>query len=143
MATQPNSMLENYRSETDGKKFFSRSPWRSGSFLLGTVLCLGSLLFDTIIIFMFWQKLSQRTASTLFFIGSMVFGIWLRHFRGLDELGEIYVSSYIGDRKPEAHVDIMLGRTASLSLQTLVVLGGTCMVVLTYFFMQLSHGLLR
>jgi hypothetical protein len=139
METQPHAILEDYREEIDGGRFFLRSPFRSVSFLLASSLCLACVLFDTYSLHRDWSRLSTGAAYALYFAGYSVVIIWGRVYRGLSKLGELYAAAHTPEGKPDTRVDVMMGIAASTSIQTLFFSTGTIFFMVFFAFHLLSR----
>jgi hypothetical protein len=143
MDTRVNQVSEEYRGDIEGRIFFSRSPFQSGYFLVASAVCFGCVILDVFILYRNWLYLSMGTAACLTLVGIGVASAWLRMYQRLGQIGELYISFYTVNGKPETHVDIMLGLAASMALDSIFFSVSTIVLLLGILQICLSHRPLR
>jgi hypothetical protein len=112
-------LLKRGRGSIDGRKFFSRSPFRSGHFLAATAVCLAAVALDLCVLVEYWQQLPSLTACMLFLVGSGVVGTWWRALGYLDRAQELYMVVSLKGAEPDSRLDIALGVIAEATIDML------------------------
>jgi hypothetical protein len=117
------------RGPIDGQKFFSRSPFRSGYFLIASLFCFISLLLDAEILFRYWQKLSTFGAGLFWFIGVGLALSWWRAFSYVERVRDLYRELLIKEAEPGSPLDITLGVAAG-AINIILFLGSSVTALL-------------
>jgi hypothetical protein len=124
------------RGPIDGRKFFSRSPFCSVSFVLASAACLTGVLSDVFILYQYWRKLSTFAAAVVFLVGWGLVNTWWRALRYIGRARNLYLEGSIGDVERGSPLDIALGIAAGAitdilafgSMSTMLLLGYPSMV---------------
>jgi len=106
------------RLMVDGRKFFSRSPFRSWPFLVMTtsgVVCLGLVA----LIFLRRRHQEIPVIGALLIVAYYVAGTWWTIWRRLDHLRELYEQAAQTEKAQESTLDTALGIGASIAIEGL------------------------
>jgi hypothetical protein len=100
------------------RDFFSRSPFRSGFFLILLGLCVAVVLLGLYVLLYYWGSLSPVMAAVFFLYCLQGAVVPMRQLlRAHSRIHEMYLSGRIGDVSPESPLSVAL-ETASAALQT-------------------------
>ncbi len=137
--TPSRELLETRRGPIDGRKFFSRSPFRSGHFLAATAVCLVDLLYAVIMLYQYWPRLSTFAAAVIWTITLGLARTWWRAFQYINRVRDLYSESSLTEMEPGSPFDIALGIAAGAINDILIYGSSTTMLLLAYTRTLLSH----
>src|SRR5208282_3940837 len=120
------------RGAFDGQKFFSRSPFRSGYFLVVTSLCMAGAVYGVSILYRYRHQMpSQGTTSLLVFVCGFVYP-WWRAVRYHERLHQVYVEGSLVELEPGSAMDVALGVAAGAINDSLFFCFTTMLALLAY-----------
>ncbi len=133
LASTPSpELLEAKRGPIDGQRFFSRSPFRSGSFILATSGCLISVLCAVYILYKYWPRLSMFAAAVIWTVGLGLVRTWWRAFQYIGRVRDLYSEGSVGEVEPGSPLDTALGVAAGAINEILLFSFGITMLLLGY-----------
>ena len=116
----------------DERKLSSRSPFRSGYFLVVTSLCLGGALYGFSILYRFWPRLSsQGTAGLLIFVCGFVYP-WWKTLRYHDRMRELYLEGSVTEVEQGSPLGVALESAAGAIHDSLFYCFVTMLALLAY-----------
>jgi hypothetical protein len=139
----PQQHLSEHTGEINGFKFFSRSPFRSLAFLLGTLLCLVGIVLSFRIAYHNWNKsnLSFLVLLWMVAVGGMVTA-WYRIFEYIGDVQELLSANQISDLAPDSALHKLLDSSTALIYSLMLsCFGAICilLVALGYFADRATH----
>lgn len=107
--------LELQRGPIDGRKFFSRSPFRSGYFLIATAVSWGCVVLVLRILLRHWPHLPSGGVVILSLIVMGIAQAWVRGYRYIDRLRQLYSGAVLTHVEAGSPLDIALGVAAGVT----------------------------
>ena len=101
----------------DGRLFFARPWFRSGTLVALTLLCCGCIVCELFLAFSYWGQLS-RWITFMFFISLGVMGTWWQALRHHQRIRELYLSRSASEN-PES--ESLQGRVLSVGAEAISV----------------------
>ena len=127
------------RGPIDRHKFFSRSPFRSLSFLVVTTLCFSGVVLGLWIIYLGWRHWSVYFPSGLIvFICGFVYP-WWRALLYHEKMEQLYSDGSISDVTPGSALDVALSVAAGGINDLLFYCFTTMGALLAYIGYLLKH----
>lgn len=79
--------------------FFSKSILRSGYFIAGSVICVGALAYDVVILYRHWDTLSTGDAPIQLLVAGMLIGFLWVSLAGHGRVRKMYRDGSVSDVK--------------------------------------------
>ena len=136
------SLLRYRRGTVDGHKFFSRTPFRSGYFVIVTAICLACIILAAFITYRNWDRLTGVQILIIFQVAwGGIAGTWWGALQSIDRVRQLYAEGSITEVEPGSPLDVALAVAAGAITHILFCFSITVAIVLYYIGYLLAHCL--
>ena len=131
-ASNPN-LLRYRRGPFNGHHFFSRSPFRSGYFLVMTAFCLVAVIATLYVMYRAWSRLQFNEFTALIWVAwAGIITSWVKALQTIDRVRQLYVEGSVTEVEPGSPLDVAMGAAAEAINNNLFFYAGS--VVFLLFF---------
>lgn len=124
----------------DGRTFLITSPFRSGWFVISTVLGLIAVVLDMLIVYRYWHVLSANIIAALAVtIGVELIYQWWRALRYYSKIRSLYLKKAVHEAKEGTDLDLALRIAAGGLANILFYCNGIALVLLALLGVCLRH----
>jgi hypothetical protein len=124
----------------DGKKFFSKSPFRSGYFIIATLVCAACMVLFAYTIYNYWSRLWQFEVLILFQVAwGGVAATWWRVFRYISRVRELFDGDLSETLEPSSPLNVVMNVAASAINELMFFLYGSICLLVVYIISLLNH----
>lgn len=122
-------------------EFFSRPLFRSGPFLLATLLSIANAALLLVITARNWSRLSYTQAFLLLAVAFMIGRMWWNARQHLQHVHDLFSNSFSADVVPHSPLDVTLGALTGVTLGLLYDSAVITLVLVLLIGFFLKHAL--